>query len=279
LRNQDNSQAAHSKKPFLKWPGGKRWAANEIARIVSDFLSGTYYEPFLGGGSVFFSLRTRKAVLSDVNPDLINVYAQVKSCVEEVIRELKKLPVSREDYYRIRAARPRDPLHKAVRFLYLNRTAFAGMYRVNARGEFNVPYGGGDRGPALLWHHSLLEGGSAMLKHSAVLCADFEQSLLKAKKGDVAYCDPTYTVAHDQNCFRRYNELNFSWADQVRLASAAIAAGKRGATVLVSNAHHASIRELHKRATETRVLTRFSCVPRDPAKRRIVKEYLFVYHP
>jgi len=226
---------------------------------------------------VFFALGAQKAVLSDLNPDLINVYQQVKSNVGEVIQKLKRIPVSGATYYKVRACWPRDPVMRAVRFLYLNRTAFAGMYRVNAMGEFNVPYGGGDRTPEILWEHDLLNSAARLLKETTIVCRDFAEMLREAKRGDVIYCDPTYTVVHDNNCFKRYNQSNFSDSDQRRLADAAEAAAKTGSTVIISNAHHASIRALHRRAAQTLILRRISCVAPQAEARRMVKEYLFVY--
>jgi DNA adenine methylase len=274
---EENRSPELGQRPFLKWPGGKRWAARKIVPIIREHLCGTYYEPFLGGGAVFFALAAGKAVLSDLNPDLINVYKQVKSNVGDVLKELKRIPVSGATYYKIRADRPQDPLMRAVRFLYLNRTAFAGMYRVNRRGEFNVPYGGGDRTPRILWENGLLNSAAPLLRRTTILCQDFGDILSDVMRGDVVYCDPTYTVAHDNNCFRRYNRSNFSDTDQARLANAAEAAAKKGATVIVSNAHHASIRAVHCRATRTIVLTRTSCVAPQVKDRRLVKEYLFIY--
>jgi len=278
LMREEKRSARLGEKPFLKWPGGKRWATRTIVPIIRDHLSRTYYEPFLGGGAVFFALGAQKSIISDLNPDLINVYEQVKSNVQEVIKELKRIPVSEATYYNVRADRPQDPLMKAVCFLYLNRTGFAGMYRVNAKGAFNVPFGGGGRTPEILWEQGLLNDAATVLQQTTILCRDFADILGLAMSGDVIYCDPTYTVAHDNNCFKRYNHSKFSDSDQARLADAAKAAAKRGATVIISNAHHASIRALHRRATQTMVLSRTSCVAPQAKDRAHVKEYLFVYN-
>jgi DNA adenine methylase len=167
---------------------------------------------------------------------------------------------------------------KTARFLYLNRTAFGGMYRLNSNGQFNVPFGGGQRTPAPLWERALVKRASDALDGVTIMCADFEETINMARAGDVVYCDPTCTVAHDRNAFIRYNEKNFSREDQKRLAETAKAAVARGATVLVTNAHHRSIRELYSDA-EVQHLKRRSLVSTDPAKRREVSEYLFVMMP
>jgi len=259
--------------PFLKWPGGKRWISETLAGLVREQLVGTYYEPFLGGGSVFFTLRPERAVISDVNTDLINTYEMVRDRAPDVIRRLKRLRVNRETFNRLRAAEPSDALERAVRFLYLNRTAFGGIYRVNREGKFNVPFGGGERTPEILWRQSLLVGASELLAGVHIRHADFEPMIDLAQRGDVVYCDPTYTVAHENNGFVRYNERNFSWADQVRLAGAARRASARGAAVFVSNAEHRCIRRLYGEGA-FRVLERNSRVSSDVRKRRPVRELL-----
>jgi DNA adenine methylase len=262
-------------KPFLKWPGGKRWAARYIADVIRIRLRNIYFEPFLGGGAVFFFLRPSVSLLSDVNPDLITTYEIVRDHPSKIMRRLRSLAVSGQEYYRMRANIPVGRLARAVRFLYLNRTCFAGMYRLNRNGIFNVPFGGGERGPDALWQTDCLMKASCALQKADIRSGDFELSVDLANAGDVVYCDPTYTVTHDQNGFIRYNENNFSWADQERLAKAARRATARGAAVIISNAHHKEVRKLYRRATFL-TLKRHSSLSTDPLMRRPVKEYLIV---
>ncbi len=264
--------------PFLKWPGGKRWAAVQIGEYVRKYLNGKYYEPFLGGGAVFFEICPKKSVLSDINDELITTYQQVQKHPKELSQAVKRLKVGKPDYSQIRASNPRAHLNIAARFIYLNRTGFAGMYRINKMGKFNVPYGGGERTPAILWKHKLLDRASVALRRASVRCSDFGEALLSAKHGDVVYCDPIYTIAHNNNCFRRYNEAIFSWHDQERLRNLAFTAARRGATVLVSNAHHQDIAKLYqsRRCTEVIELARMSCIAANPKHRRSIQEYLFV---
>jgi len=265
-------------RPFLKWPGGKRWAAETIANLIRGYLVGTYYEPFLGGGAIFFHLLPERAVLSDINSELVLVYKTIQSDCKAVLSKVKKMAVGKEEYYRIRAMTFQSDIEKTARFLYLNRTAFGGIYRLNRSGKFNVPFGGGQRTPALLWERNLLKDASIALDSVSIRCTDFQKTISLAGPGDVVYCDPTYTVAHDRNAFIRYNEKNFSWDNQKSLATAAKAAVTRGATVLISNAHHGSIRELYPDA-RVRHLKRYSGVSTDSAKRREVREYLFILTP
>lgn len=262
-------------EPFLKWPGGKRWLVPVVAQLLKPHLNGRYFEPFLGSAAVYFALQPKVATLSDLNEDLINTYAQVRDSREKIVSKLRRLRVSESEYYAIRAWEPVCPLDRAVRFLYLNRTAFNGLYRLNRDGKFNVPFGGGRRTPELLWETDLLAAASAALTHVKLLTCDFETVIDRASVGDVVYCDPTYTVAHDNNGFVRYNEKNFSWADQIRLARAAKRAARRGAIVLLSNAYHESVRDLYRHAQAMRV-SRVSRVSAAAHARREVHEYLFL---
>ncbi len=264
--------------PFLKWPGGKRWLTEYILTILRGKEIKRYFEPFLGGAALYFALRPKRALLSDINVDLINTYTQVRDSHKRVISILKRIPVTAETYYTLRDARSRSLVTRAAHFLFLNRTSFAGIYRLNRSGAFNVPYGGGDRKPNILWDKNILGAASTALQGTTLAACDFESAMLRAKKGDVVYCDPTYTVAHDNNGFVRYNERNFTWSDQERLALAAVRAACAGALVLVSNAHHRDIAELH-RGAKLHIVTRKSCLAPAPTYRRSVREYLFVYPP
>jgi DNA adenine methylase len=264
--------------PFLKWPGGKRWVSPQIGELVNQHLTRTYYEPFVGGGAVFFHLVPDRAVLSDINEDLINTYHQVKEDPIVLLDRLRSIPVDESTYNAVRRHVPDEPVGRAVRFLYLNRTAFGGIYRLNRRGEFNVPFGGGGRTPRTLERSGLLLSASHALQRTELRVCDFQTILNEAGQGDVVFCDPTYTVTHDNNGFRRYNEKVFSWADQERLARAAYAARGRGACVLVSNAAHQAVRELYPNAFHI-ILQRRSRISRSVAHRRNVSESLFVLAP
>lgn len=265
-------------EPFLKWPGGKRWLVPQLLELVANIEFNTYFEPFAGGAALFFALQPRRAVLSDVNTDLINTYRQVKSYSPEITRRLMRLPVDQETYYRIRADEPTTRLQRAVRFLYLNRTAFGGIYRLNRNGQFNVPFGGGGRTPSVLWERGLLRPAAKTLRRSELRADDFETVLQSATRGDLVYCDPTYTVSHSNNGFIRYNEANFRWEDQRRLAQVCMELRGRGVTVLVSNASHPAVRSLFS-PSEVHVFSRPSLVCPNPSSRRTVQEYLFVFRP
>ena len=262
--------------PFLKWPGGKRWLVSALLTTIRRSGFRTYYEPFLGGGALFFSLEPVHSVLSDINHDLINTYRQVKYHPADLIRRLQTIPVNKRTYDSQRKHRPRRALDRAVRFLYLNRTAFGGMYRLNQTGEFNVPFGGGERTPALLWKSGLLRKASRALWSSKLEVCDFEVVISRAESNDLVYCDPTYTVAHNNNGFIRYNEKNFSWADQNRLARCCHEAAGRGATVIVTNAFHLDILKLFDPPHHFIVSRHSRLCPR-VEYRSVTEEYVFVF--
>jgi DNA adenine methylase len=157
----DPSSLTEPLEPFLKWPGGKRWLIPRLVGLVDNIEIRRYFEPFAGGAALYFALRPRHAILSDINADLINTYRQVKYHVPEIIKRLKRLPVDQKTFYSIRAEEPTVRLDRAVRFLYLNRTAFGGIYRLNRQGRFNVPFGGGQRTQSVLWEREPPPAGSA----------------------------------------------------------------------------------------------------------------------
>ncbi len=264
--------------PFIKWLGGKRWLTPVLERELDGIKVRRYIEPFLGGAATYFHFRFRPAMLSDINKDLINTYVQVRDNVTEVLRRLKPIIIDSNHYYEMRDSNPGDGIDRAVRFLYLNRTAFGGIYRVNADGRFNVPFGNYARGTEILWRESLLVKASEALQGTNILSADFEEPLKKAGRGDLIYCDPTYTTMHNNNGFRKYNEKSFSWSDQIRLSEACHKASSRGAMVIVSNACHEEIAELYC-GFDTLTMKRNSVLCPQPSKRKPIEESLFVSIP
>jgi DNA adenine methylase len=266
-----NDEASPRTQPFLKWPGGKRWLWGALQPLLPSHFN-RYFEPFLGGGAIFFALRPKRAILSDVNPELINAYIQVRDNVECIIKALGRLRNDRGTYERVRGANPQNSVKKAVRFIYLSKTAFNGMYRVNQEGRFNVPFAGQRR---KLLDPDALRAASANLQGHKLMVRDFAEGLRTAKAGDFVYCDPPYTVLHDNNGFLRYNERLFSWADQKRLADLARAAVSHGARVMVSNARTDHVRALYT-DFDALTLDRSSCIGARSDARRRVSEYLFV---
>lgn len=229
--------------PPLKWAGGKRWFANNYSHLLPARFE-NYIEPFVGSAALFFSVRPQRAILADVNPELINLYSVIRSAPNELERKLKvhQRSHSKDYFYKMRASSPRTELGRAARFLYLNRTCWNGLYRVNTQGKFNVPIG---TKTSVIMDTDNFVGVSDALKNTVLKCSDFEGVIDGALQGDFVFVDPPYTVAHNFNGFVKYNEVLFSWADQERLKAAVVRAVARGAQVLVTNAAHDSVRKLY----------------------------------
>lgn len=236
--------------PFVKWAGGKR---NLIAEIAKHFPASVdkYWEPFVGGGAVFFAFATRikSAVLSDTNEELVCTYEVVKGSVNKLIAALrrherlhrqragKKYADGRTYYQRVREANPTDPVEIAARFIYLNKTCYNGLYRVNRKGRFNVPEG--DYRQPDICNEARLRKCSAALSRAEIRLGDFEQ-VMKPTAGDFIYCDPPY-----DGCFNGYQAARFPAAEQERLQDAAKKWGQEGARVLLSNADTKGMRNLY----------------------------------
>jgi DNA adenine methylase len=249
---------------FLRWTGSKRWLIKDyITRFLPEKFN-NYHEPFLGGGSMFFFVKQtmhnerRKFFLSDTNEDLINVYTQLRDNSEEVIKHLKRFKNTKEDYYKIRDYKPKTDARKAARFIYLNRTSFNGIYRVNANGIYNVPYG--YRPNVDFVTEDLLQNVGILLQESILSTNSFDQSLLSVKKGDLVFLDPPYTVAHENNGFIEYNQKLFSWGDQEKLKQMIELIIRKKAFFILTNASHSSIETLYKDIAQLTVLSRPSIV-------------------
>jgi DNA adenine methylase len=259
-------------EPFLKWPGGKRWLVSRH-RALFPAKYNNYFEPFLGGGAVFFSLRPKKAVLSDSNAELANAYQCIKKHHLEIEKGLDAFQKKHNSdfYYQMREFRPAAAIDRAIRFLYLNRTCFNGIYRVNREGAFNVPIGTKD---AVSFPQGYLEQVARALKHAQIRSRDFEKTIDKAQQGDFLFIDPPYTVMHNNNGFVKYNSRLFSWPDQARLAAAIKRASMRGVLIMMSNADHDSVRALYEGFGNHFALTRSSILAGDPSHRGSATELL-----
>lgn len=266
-----SSRLDSAAKPILKWPGGKRSLAKHILSLIPKKFN-CYFEPFVGGGAVFFQLQPRRAVLADADPDLINCYTQVRDNPGKVMRYLTTLKNSELDYYRVRAQEPRTETARAARLIYLSTLAFNGIYRRNLAGQFNVPYG--HKTHLKTCERERIRQASAALARVSLRCCDFEAGVRRAEAGDVVYLDPPYTVAHRNNGFVKYNAKIFSWSDQERLAEVARTLYARGCRVIVSNADHPSIINLYADFSLLRV-ARPSNISAKIAYRSSVTECLF----
>lgn len=234
-------------KPFLRWAGGKNWFRKHIENFVPNQFE-NYYEPFLGGGSIFFYLKSKgliknKAYLSDSNKDLINTYRVIKNNLPELISHLSNHVDNEEEYYRMREENFENPIEKASQFIFLNRTSFNGIYRVNLNGKYNVPYG--KRELKNIYDFKHLEEISEILDKTYFSTQDFKDRCRLPNTDDFVFIDPPYTVAHENNGFIQYNQSIFSWKNQIQLAKITEDFENRGVHFLVTNAYHDSIRELY----------------------------------
>lgn len=256
--------------PFLKWAGGKRWLVSNSPNIFPKKFD-RYIEPFLGSGAVFFHLKPNDAILSDSNQELVETYKAVQNNWKLVVRVLRKHQRNhcKSHYYRVRDQKPRTNWARAAQFIYLNRTCWNGLYRVNTSGKFNVPIGTKEN---VMLDTDDFEEIARLLRSASIVCSDFEAIVDEARRGDFLFVDPPYTVKHNHNGFLKYNENIFSWDDQKRLSSALKRANRRGVQFLMTNANHESVRELYEGNFELSSLSRASVLAGNASFRSRVSE-------
>ncbi|MBU3197645.1 DNA adenine methylase [Clostridium algidicarnis] len=238
--------------PVLKWVGGKRQLMSEIENILPKTYT-TYYEPFIGGGAVLFELQPNKAVINDVNGELINLYNVIKDDVELLIEDLRKHENTSEYFYRIREQdRDRNEyeklskIEKASRVVYLNKTCFNGLFRVNKAGEFNSPFGK-YKNPNIVDEVTLRAVSKYFNKSDIkILNCDFEQSLKNIRKGSFVYLDPPYDPVSSSANFTGYDKGGFNRDEQIRLKKLCDKLDKKGVKFLLSNSATDFIKELYK---------------------------------
>ena len=219
---------------FLKWAGGKRWfVQSEAERLPNKDEFNRYYEPFLGGGSVFFYIEPDLATLCDCNEELIRTYSAIRDDFDNVFNELifHENNDSKEYYYKVRAMQITEPTKAAARMIYLNNVCFNGIYRVNKNGMFNVPYGTGKKAK---FDYNKMKEASSLLQGKDIIRQEYLKTIDQADYEDFLFCDPPYAVK-TENSFVEYNKNTFKWDDQEKLADAVTKAAERGVKVLVTN--------------------------------------------
>lgn len=236
--------------PFVKWVGGKRQLLlqfQELGLYPSAFggTSGGYFEPFVGGGAVFFDLQPKNATISDLNSELITAYKVVRDDVESLIESLKKHIYDKGYFLKVRAMNPAEmsELDIASRFIYLNRTCFNGMYRVNSKGQFNVPFGR-YKNPVIC-DEGNLRAASRALKGAKILNVDYKSAVSEAKAGDFVYFDPPYYPISSTSSFTSYTKERFAEKEQVELRDTFTELSDRGCYVMLSNSDTAFIRNIY----------------------------------
>jgi DNA adenine methylase len=229
-------------KPVLKWAGGKQGLADRLIRFFPDEFS-RYYEPFIGGGSVLLSLQPKNAVIGDLNDWLLDTYAAIRTDHARVAKHLDEMVNTREEFERIRAIQPAalDVFQRAAHLIYLNKTCFRGLFRVNRKGQFNVPYGAYER---RYYDPENLGVVANCLRDVEIRRTDFELCLSDVTSEDFVYLDPPYYKQGGYSDFDRYTKWKFRENDQVRLAAVCRELDERGVRWLVSNSDTPFIRTL-----------------------------------
>jgi DNA adenine methylase len=234
--------------PFLKWVGGKRQILPSLLSHIPRRIDGTYREPFVGGGAVFFALvaegRVGKAILGDLNHDLVELYTCVRDEPGAVIEALQEHRNDQTHYYRVRAipAQRLSRIERAARFIFLNRCGYNGLYRVNASGQFNVPFG--RYANPTICDAENLKSASRALQHAELRCGDFDDAET-AERGDFVYFDPPYVPISRTASFTEYARGGFGEAEQIRLRDLAATLKRRGVGVLLSNSAVPFVRKIY----------------------------------
>ena len=260
-------------KPFLRWAGGKTWLIKHLASILPRNGFNNYHEPFLGGAATFFYLAPQKnSFLSDLNSELVDTYRAVRDDVDNVIDKLKNFSNDEESYYIARKTSFNKISERAAQFIYLNQTSFNGIYRVNLKGEYNVPFGFRKKH---FIDENALKKASIALKSATIFKNDFYEIIDNIKKGDLIFLDPPYTVSHNNNGFIEYNEKIFSLDDQVRLSLMIDQIRLRDAYYILTNAAHIKIDEIFEKGDKKIKLNRANAIGGLKAERGQTNEYVF----
>ena len=254
---QSENHDSESPKPFLRWAGGKRKLVPEILkRFPVDYKpnKNLFFEPFVGGGSLMLALGSEasefyvpgeRLVINDANPDLICTYKVLRDDPSKLIKELEKLQnrITKIDYEKIRASNPKNELQKAARFIYLNKTCFNGLWRVNAKGEFNVPWGKIKKPNIVDKTNYFLV--SNRLQKAKILNVDYKKAVSTAKKGDLVYFDPPYIPLSPTASFSAYAKNGFGIPDQQELANLIGKLTSKGVYVILSNSNTDLTRKIY----------------------------------
>ena len=248
-------------KPFVKWAGGKRQLVPTILanHLPKNYNLQTYYEPFIGGGALLFSLQPKKAVINDSNAELINCYKTIKNSLDELIEDLKNHKNNEYYYYDIRDwdreknFKSKTEVQRASRIIFLNKTCYNGLFRVNSQGQFNVPFGKYEN-PNIL-DIAVLKAVNKYLNENQVriLNSDFQEAVKDAKRGDFIYLDPPYDPVSETASFTGYDVNGFNKQEQRRLKEVFDDLNSRGCHILLSNACTEFIEDLYKDYLHTKI--------------------------
>ncbi|AUX41778.1 DNA adenine methylase [Sorangium cellulosum] len=268
LVTEPDSAAPPLPRPFLKWAGGKGQLLRQFQPLLPASY-GRYFEPFVGGAALFFSLQPERATLTDVNAELVDCYRAVRDSVEDVIGALGQHTYDEAHYYRVRDLDPASLSlsERAARTIFLNKTGFNGLYRVNSAGRFNVPFGRYVN-PAIC-NRPQLRACSAALQGVELAVRDFERVIDHAEPGDFVYLDPPYSPVSSTANFTSYSAGGFSFRDQERLAALFAALDKKGVLVMLSNSDVPEIPPLYRKFRVDRVAALRSINAKSDARGRV----------
>ncbi|MCG3255499.1 MAG: DNA adenine methylase [Candidatus Heimdallarchaeota archaeon] len=264
-------------KPVVKWAGGKRGLIAQYEEHLSEKF-GAYYEPFFGGGAIFFHLyklgKLSKSVVADTNAELMHMYEVIRDNVEVLIQELKNGNYINDKgrFYEVRAWEPEDKIKRAARLIYLNHTCYNGLYRVNKKGKFNVPFGKYSPNVTIIEEENLRLVSKA-LKDVEILICDFEETVKKCKKNDLVYFDPPYYPLTETADFTSYTSQGFNLEDQIRLAETFRKLSDKSCKVLLSNSHTKKVQELYQGFQQIEIWAK-RYINSKPEGRKGVKELL-----
>lgn len=270
-------------KPVVKWAGGKTKILNQLSKYFPrEYYN--YHEPFLGGGAVFFYLfeeiqnKNAKAYLSDSIEEIINLYKVIRDDVESLITISRKHIYDQKYYYNIRSQDPAelDDIQRASRTLYLNKTCFNGLYRVNSKGQFNVSFG--DYTDPVIVNEGALRNASRAFQRAELYAGDFEIVMKNARAGDFVYFDPPYVPLSPTSNFTGYTSGAFGIADHRRLRDVFGALQERGCYVMLSNSNTDFVKELY-RGCNIKVINATRAINSDASKRGIIKELVILSYP
>ena len=260
-------------KPLLRWAGGKNWLIKHLPSILPKTGYKNYHEPFLGGGSVFLSIHPENsAFLSDLNNELIITYSAVKDNPEKVIKILKTFKNDEDFYYKLRGTYFADPIKIAARFIYLNQTSFNGIYRVNLKGEYNVPFGFRKKN---FCDPNNLRQVSLALRNAKLFSADFEEIKSNIKKRDLVFLDPPYPVSHNGNGFIKYNDKLFTIQDLQKLSTLIDHIKRKGGYYILTNSAHQTIEDIFSKGDRLIKYSRANLIGGLNAERGQTTEYIF----
>jgi DNA adenine methylase len=275
-------------QPFLRWAGGKRKLVETLVKSFPiSFVksTGNFYEPFVGGGALMLNLGDTNSkyyipgsrlIINDSNPDLIAAYQVIQDIPEKLINVLIKISQdkTKNEFLRIRAEKPKNEIMRAARFIYLNKTCFNGLWRVNSKGQFNVPWGK-LKNPRIFDEENIM-AVSARLKDATITCCSYQTALEKSSKGDLVYLDPPYIPLSSSASFSKYAKEDFGILDQYALSGVIDGLTSKGVQVILSNSDTSLTRKIFGNSLSLHQISVARTISANASSRKPVNEVIGV---